>query len=205
MSSWPSFLVLIGAILAAIGMFWGACNQSKSEHELRNKADQIAQLTTKNAQLTTKNMDMIIGGDSFCYVTIANLDSNTNQGILMIVHQGDYPLYDINVRMVDLQKSRQIRVSSLSDLQKTDINLQLGNMIKGHAWSDTNTFDLGSSSNRDFNIFFVARNGPSNQALRLRKIDEKWTIAIKVEKNGKIVFEKIDDDFPKTEQGQVQW
>jgi hypothetical protein len=130
MVNWPGILVLIGAILAAIGVFWGAINQNKSEQELRRKADQIAELTTRNAELTTRNKDIIIGGNSFCYVTIANLDPNTNQGILMVVHKGDYPIYDVSAEIVDLQKSRQIKVYSLPNLQKAKTNLRIGNMIK---------------------------------------------------------------------------
>lgn len=197
MVNWPNFLVLIGAILAAIGVFWGANNQLKSEQELRKKADQIA-------ELTTRNKDIVIGGNSFCYITIANLAPNSNQGILTVVHQGDYPLYDVSARIVDLQKSSQIKRYSLPNLQKAETHLRIGNMIKATALP-INSFDLGSSSNRDFNIFFAARNGLFTQLLRLRKIDGKWTTATKVDKDGKTVFEKIDNDFPKTEQNQVQW
>ena len=204
MVNWPGILVLIGAILAAIGVFWGANNQIKSEQELRRKADQIAELTTRNAELTTKNKDFIIGGNSFCYVTIANLDPNTNQGILTVVHQGDYPIYDVSARIVDLQQFRQITSYSLPNLQKAETNLRIGNMIKATAMAIT-PFDLGSFSNKDFNIYFAARNGLFTQLLRLRKIDGKWTTAIKVDKDGKTVFEKVDDDFPKTKQGQIQW
>ena len=89
-------------------------------------------------------------------------------------------------------------------MQQTEIRLPIGNMIKGTA-SMIRRFPLGTGSKRDFNIFFSARNGLFTQLLRLRKIDGKWIYAMKVERDGKLIFEKVDDNFPKTDQGQVQW
>ena len=193
----PPGLIFIGVVLAAIGAFWASRQQTEFERHLRGKSDQIAELNREIA-------NMVTGGDSFCYVTIASLDPKTNRGILTVVHQGDHPIYDLSARMVDLQLLRQIKDYSLSNLQKAETNLRIGNMIKGTA-AVVSPFDLGSSSSRDFNIHFSARNGLFTQLLRLRKTNGKWTTAIKIEKDGNTVFEKIKDDFPRTNQGQVQW
>lgn len=193
----PPGLIFIGAMLAGIGALWASRQQTEFERHLRGKSDQIAELNREIANIVT-------GGDSFCYVTIASLDPKTNRGILTVVHQGGHPIYDVSARIVDLQLSCQIKDYSLPNLQKAETNLHIGNMTKETAVI-ISPFDLGSSSSRDFNIFFGARNGLFTQLLRLRKIDGKWTTAIKVDKDGKTVFEKINDDFPKTKQDQVQW
>jgi len=193
----PPGVILFGAILAAIGALWASQGQTRFEHDLRAKSDEIASLNREIANLVT-------GGDSFCYLTIASLDPNTNRGILTIVHQGDHPIYDVTARVVDLQKSRQIKEWTLESIQKTETNLRLGNIAKGAAVV-IGPFDLGDSTSRDFNIFFTSRCGPSTQLLRMRKLDNKWIIATQVKRNEKVVFEKVGDGFPKTDQGQIQW
>ncbi len=193
----PPGLILFGVILSAVGAFWASQQQVKFERGLRVKSDEIAGLNREIANLVT-------GGDSFCYVTIASINPTTNRGILIVVHQGNHSTFDVNARMVDLQKSREIKDYTLTNLEQAQTTLQIGSLIKGTAIV-VSPFDLGSSLERDFNIFFIARNGQFTQLLRLRKIDDKWVIATKVERDGKLIFEKIDKDFPKTGQGQVQW
>lgn len=193
----PAGLIFLGAFLAALGALWASQQQVKFERDLRAKSDEIADLNREIANLVT-------GGDSFCYVTIASINPNANRGILTVVHQGDYSTFDINVRMVDLQKSREIKDYTLNALKQAQTTLQIGSLIKGTALA-VGPFDLGSSPERDFNIFFIARNSQFTQFLRLRKIDDKWVTATKVERDGKIIFEKVDEGFPGTDQGQVQW
>ena len=137
-------------------------------------------------------------------MTIANIDPNVNRGILMVVHQGDHSTFDVNARLVDLQKLSEIKHYTLTTLEEAETNLQIGSLIKGTAIA-IGPFDLESYPQRDFNIFFIARNSEFTQFLRLRKVDGKWFTATKVERDGKVIFEKIDKGFPKTDQGQVQW
>jgi len=193
----PSGVIFIGVILAAIGALWASQQQVGFERHLRAKSDEIANLNREIANIVT-------GGNSFCYITIASLDPNTNRGILTIVHQGEHPSYDVTARIVDLQKSRQVKKWTLETMQKTETILQIGNIPKG-AVHIISSFDLGDSQDRDFNIFFASRGGFFEQLLRMRKINSKWVTATQVKKSGEILFEKIDDDFPKTEQGQIQW
>lgn len=194
----PSGVILLGVFLAAIGAFWASQQQAGFERHLRIKSDEIATLNREIANLVT-------GGNSFCYITFASPDPSTNRGILTIVQQGDHPLYDVNARIVDLQESLQIKNSTLETILKTQTILPIGNMAQGAA-AIFGPFDLGDSQNRDFNIFFSSRSGFFTQLLRMRKISNKWIMATKVERNnGEVLFEKVDDDFPRTEQGQVQW
>lgn len=66
-------------------------------------------------------------------------------------------------------------------------------------------FTLGNGDTRRFNIFFSARNGFFNQALRFKKIQGKWVSATKVKREEKVIYEEVDDEFPRTAEGNVEW
>jgi hypothetical protein len=93
----PSGLILLAALLGAIGVFWAETRKNFAERQLREKSDKIAELNEKVAGLVT-------GGDSFCYFQIGSLDPATNRGILVALSSGQYPLYEVTARIVDLQK-----------------------------------------------------------------------------------------------------
>lgn len=72
--STPAILVLIGAVLSAVGGFWAASRQQRAaiaaaeqrsefERELRAKSDEIAALNRQIASSVT-------GGDSYPYVDV---------------------------------------------------------------------------------------------------------------------------------------
>jgi hypothetical protein len=61
---------------------------------------------------------------------------------------------------------------------------------------------LSQSDKRDFNVFFTARNGAYMQFLRLRRVQHEWRQAARVIVDEKVVFEKVDKDFPKD---QLDW
>ena len=198
----PPGLILLGVILSAIGALWASQQKGIFERELRIKSDEIAKL---NKEIVKS----VIGGDSFCYLMIASLDPHSNSGILTIIHQGDHPIYDISARMADLQKMRAIEKGEkgkidFREVMQANTNIPIGNMAKGTATA-IGPFQLGTGTERNFNIFFNARNGFFTQLLRLKKINNKWVHATKVEKDGKIIFEKIDSDFPRNSDATFSW
>ncbi|MFZ5994891.1 MAG: hypothetical protein ACOYU4_07900 [Thermodesulfobacteriota bacterium] len=195
----PPGLILLGAILSAIGALWASQQKGIFERELRIKSDEIAEL---NKEIVKS----VIGGDSFCYLMIASLDPHRDSGILMIIHQGGHPIYDVSARMADLQKMKAIEKDNMDfrEVMQANTNIQIGNMAKGTA-APIGPFQLGSGTERNFNIFFSARNGLFTQLLRLKKINNKWVHATKVERDGKIIFEKIDGDFPRNSDASVRW
>jgi hypothetical protein len=193
----PPGVILFGALVTAIGALWASQQQAGFERNLRAKSDEIAGLNREIANLIT-------GGESFCYMDIGSLDPDTNRGIPVIVQQGDHSIFDINARIVDLQEFRQIKGNTFEGFNKAQRTLQIGSLAKGTCLA-MSPLDLGDSPERDFNIFFIARNGQFTELLRLRKIDAKWARAIRVKRGSELLFEKVDDDFPKTDQGQIQW
>lgn len=195
----PSGLILLGAILSAIGALWASQQQAKFEHDLKVKSEEIAKL---NREI----VNSVIGGDSFCYLSIGSINPQNNIGILVAVSQGEHPIYDVRARIVDLQKFEKIKDNlTLQTINQSETHINIGNMIKGMSWM-VREFPLGNTTlQKNFNIFFIARNGFYIQLLRLRKVNDKWISATKVEKNGEVIFEKIHDNFPRSEKGEIDW
>lgn len=194
----PPGLILMGAIISAVGALWASQQAAQFEHALRSKSDEIAEL---NKEIVKS----VIGGDSFCYLAIGSIDPQSNVGILTLVHQGAHPLYDLQARIVDLQKFDKIKHNiNINNFRNADTIIPIGNMIKGTA-SMLGSFPLGSEIRRDFNVFFGARNGLFTQIIRMRKVDGKWVEATKVERDNKIIFERVEQGYPRNEKGNVDW
>ena len=141
------------------------------------------------------------GGTSFCYVNVA--ENYLGIKNLVVSHQGEYPLYDLTLRVVDLDKfnehsgnpeyahtyEKSFFISTL--LPKQDSFLHDGGFF--------NQAEGGS-----FNIFFSARNGMFHELLRYKKINNEWVTAIKVE-GEKTLLESVADNYPKNTAGEVDW
>jgi hypothetical protein len=142
------------------------------------------------------------GGDSFCYLVI------TNSNNPIIIHKGRYPLYGVQVRIVDLQKMRLMeqRHQPINPLQD-DFIFNAGDLTVGLAVPNFSLrIPFTDPDKQDFNIFFTAKNGLWDEKLRIRSINANRQTAFKVfrgDKNGKAVtlFESIPKDFPKSELG----
>ena len=120
----------------------------------------------------------------------------TNIGYLIAIHYGEFPIYDVKARIVDLElfdKNKGKR--TIQNLYSDDIIVDIGSMPVQTA-SRLSEFNLGEGDKRDFNIFFSARNGLCTQLLRLRKLNGKWFQATRVKiregNTEKKVFEQID-------------
>lgn len=196
----PAVLMLVGAIISAVGALWAAQQQATSERELRQKSDEIAEL---NKQIALS----ITGGDSFAYLIPIRLGVSTSS--LAIIHRGEYPLYDLTLRVVDLEKwkarDRQKPISFF-DMQRDEIRLDIGNVAANQA-RVVGPMQIDSDSLR-WNIFFSARNGFYTQLLRLKRINGELKTALKVTRNlpsGEAETLQIDPAYPLGNDGKVEW
>ena len=93
--------------------------RAQFESELRAKSEEIAKLNRAIAESIT-------GGDSYCYVQLGN--ASRHGALLAVIHQGAYPLYNVTVRIADLDDgNRQPTLAALGKI------LQVGNMPPGVA------------------------------------------------------------------------
>ena len=211
----PSVIIFAGVVISAIGGFWAYQRQDsfKLKPAIMILIGVVINATgglwasQQTAQLNQELMNSISGGDSFCYLTVGNIDSVKNIGQFVILHEGKHPLYDVHVRIVDLDKWDQHKGEmSFATLKQLDTSISLGTLIPSSAQM-LHRVPLGNDNTRRFNIFFSARNGFFNQSLRFKKIHGKWVRATKVMRGGgdEVIYEKVDDEFPRTAEGNVEW
>ena len=203
------WLTYLGIFMIGLGTLFTFLGQQIISNRSSNKIAEISKENIRlNKNITALNKEIVqsvIGGDSFCYFMFSSVNPKTNVGLLTIVHQGEHPIYDVYARMVDVDEFNKMKEKlNIYNFRQSDTNIQIGNMIKGTA-STFNLFNLGSSTSRDFNIFFSARNGLFTQLLRMRKVGGKWLYATKVQKQDKTIFEKVDDNFPRNDNDDIDW
>lgn len=173
-------------------------HQTNELSQLRNDNYQLSKDLAKTSIELTNN---IIGGDSYCYLAIGNISQNT--ALLTVVSEGKYPIYEVQIRIVDLELFNQIKGNfSLETMNKTQVILNLGNIPSKTAKSAGNISADFSKNEKDFNVFFSARNGFFTQTIRMRKVNGVWKTKTQVTKqfSNEILFQKTDEGFPKTEE-----
>lgn len=149
-----------------------------------NKANQLLGLSRENVQTLT-------GAESYAYLAFV-----PGQGFLAFPHKGQYPLYGVSARIVELGKAGQN-----SDM---GVTVFLGDIVQGHAAIQPLPPNFSPPGDRfDANVFFTARNGDWAQLIREVRVGGRWLRAIRVMgrftslKKERIMCEIIDSNFPR--------
>lgn len=143
----------------------------------------------------------ISGGNSFCYVTVSQ--DYLGERNLTVSHQGEYPLYDLTINVIDLDKFNEHAANPeyAHEYQKV---FSIGTMLP----RQTNNLCTITLSNQEisksFNVFFSARNGIFHEQLRLRNVNNEWVSAIKVDRE-KTLLESVPENYPRNANGEVDW
>jgi hypothetical protein len=208
----PAIVIFIGVVISAVGALWATMQQTASEQELRQKNEEIAKLNRKIA-------DSITGGDSYCYFFIGRPGHKSNIVDLMLMSKGEYPLYDVSVKIDDVEKLlKLVREKQQSGDMPYD-SITTTNVALSKASKVINVGNIGPSQfalmsglvlpkDRDkqsYNIYITSRNGSIMQVVRFRKVNGKWKMAYKATRGKNILEEVIDSDFPRNDSGQVDW
>lgn len=188
------------------GQFFRVKKQTKVESSFEAMEARFGELLDRVEKGTNEMIAHISGGDSFPWILYGMPERSSDTGMLMAFHQGEHPLYDVAVRIVDLRKLKQILGNpSLASLAYADTNIKIGNMIPSHVQT-IQPWTLENAPEHSYNIFISARNGNFTQFLRLKKINNSWTSATKImNTNGKILHEDIDENYPRDPEGNVIW
>jgi hypothetical protein len=205
----PATLVFVGVVISAIGAFWASNQQRSAEQKLNQKNEEIAELSQFIANSVT-------GGDGFCYLRFSlPLNYDEPGTIIGIFNEGDYTLFDIIVRIVDLDTMDVIVASNkdkkyigLDDWRKSEIEINVGNLPPKQDKIIASK-KLFKKDEANYNIFISSRNGEYIQLERLKLIDGDWKRAHRVfklvDKEKIILKEDVDKDFPKNGDGSVRW
>jgi hypothetical protein len=205
----PEYLAVVAVIIPSVGTFvlflW-----EKSPIWVRRTAAVATLFSTilsgfAALWISNESTALITGGDSFCFVV--NMGSNPPFPAVL-VKNGDYPLYDVVMRVTNLTEPFRPMQGVVPKL--FGISLFVGDLPVGGYASEI-PFSLPPKDDRaSFNIFFSARNGSWSEELRLRLVNGNWKKAFRVfrllpgRRNETQLVKEVDKGFP-TEGGTVKW
>jgi hypothetical protein len=153
----PTVVIVLGGLIAAGGALWSAIEREQFEHELRQRSDEIADLNRKIAASVT-------GGDSFCFLTLGTWEDVPDRALLMIIHQGEHPLYDVTATIVDVQKfQREVAAGQVALNRPSTTSFPVGNMSPTSSQVLGEHWPLPGADEQAYNVFFNARNGSSHK------------------------------------------
>ncbi|PKA06416.1 hypothetical protein [Leptospira harrisiae] len=183
-----------------IGQIFRVKKQTVIENNFESLQNRLGSLLDKIETKTNQLIDYVTGGKSFPLVLIGTINSKTNVGIISISHQGDYPLYDVSIRIVDLQEFEKIKDNfNINNMHRSDKNFNIGNLIPKTALQ-IGDWLVQNQPKQDYNIFMFARNGSFTQMIRFRKKNEKWIFATRIKnKDNEIIYENINPEFSSVE------
>lgn len=200
----PAVFIVAGGFLAAFGGFWQALRQSNFNSELRQKNDKIIELQQQSAGAIT-------GGDSFAEMVLEVPDITTGAVALPVfAHHGKFPLYDVTARIVDVGEHRRLEaaknyMAATAALHGTEVSV--GNLTPGFARGPMVKLQHPSGRDFSYNVFFVARNGAWTQQLRMKWMDNGWSVATLIVglSEGKELYRRVTSNYPLGPNSEVEW
>jgi hypothetical protein len=153
---------------------------------------------TKQSKIINSN---ITGGDSFCYLHVFKNPRFENRFRLMLINEGNFAMSKIQIRIVNLNEFNTSEDFTLESLTKNTISVD---ELSGKMSQIIGEVDFNTKHNSiNLNIFINARNGSFIQLLRIKKVGENWKYANRVKKEDDIIYEKISDEFPISENENI--
>ena len=181
--------------------YFRVTRQAKVENNLEKIEKRANEIFSSIEARTTLLFNQVNGGNSFCYVCVAV--EHLGNRLLVVNHEGDYPLYDLSIRVVDLEKFNE-HIGNPENMHIYQQTFSIGTMLPRQRNNLCAIPISNHEVSKSFNIFFSARNGMFHELLRLKKINSEWESAIKVERE-KTLLEAISNNYPKNSDGEIDW
>ena len=224
--SWSALVILLGALLAAVGAWWPEAQQHRLKRRLFGLLGAIlvaggvfwssierASYEHRISELSQEIMSQTTGGESYCYVKAGPVDLNPKRfWVLSVWHVGEYPCFDVTIQIKDVdqfkQATRSGKAKSLRDIASIP-TVNIGTIPPKSIVPIFKELDLSGFDRRRFSFVISLRNGWAFQKLQLRKIKGTWKRAIEVRvkltRKPLQVFEEVDPEFPRSAAGKVDW
>jgi hypothetical protein len=176
-------------------------DEQAKEHEIQDLTGRLDEITN---QLT--------GGDSYCYIRFAFPVSSDNQIMAWLENEGDYPIYNTQVRMVDLYKFLILQWSAPmpeEELEKAETLISFGT-VAPHSIARLSTITTPEELDAyGFNVWIHTRYRQFVQEARFKRIEGRWRLAHRLfeqtDQGEKLIFEEISKGFPSAGSAQEIW
>lgn len=175
-----------------------------TRNELTKRTDEIVDKSNKIEELNDFILSSVTGGDSYCYL-LPMLDEMSGVDRFILKHEGKYPVYDIQIRILDKTMLAQLPFEDL--FTKESVSKEEWEKItkKRDLWKDYNvlksqaeklvslaTLTPGagfiiegkplpeSAETQEYLINIFARNGEISQVIKHVKVSGKWETSMRV-------------------------
>ena len=201
----PTFFILSWLT----GQFFRVKKQSQVESSFESMEKRFEELLNRVEESANEMIGHISGGSNFPCIYYTSYDMTTDTGGLALMTNGKYPLYDVSLRIVDVQKFLKSKDNpndpSMESRELSITHINVGN-VTPEAMIDLQSWKLESHPEQTYNIFISARNGYFIQTLRLLKIDGSWHSATQImNRERATIFEEASDKFPRDSEGKLFW
>lgn len=183
---WFAGVVFVGAILSAVG----GCSMRSHEAQFRSQFE--ADLKLRTDQL----LSTVTGGDGYCTVTFLRPFGDNGQAV--VVNRGAVPLYDVTVRIADLDRMPDAGLDSTTGFREfwdSQTIIKIGNMPTDHMFFLPGPWDFSGDVRRRYRMFFGARNGSWVEDITLLRGDGNWSYTMSVSRGDSILYEHADSEY----------
>jgi hypothetical protein len=179
---------------------------ARDEEHYRRLAEINARLDSVLAKIEKQTTDLIgyaTGGDGMAYLT-PSVRMGTHQIELRLVSFGQYPVFDIHGRYVDIDELRKQHFATTMNAVGFDqATLALGDTFSWPALYPNNTpvkpvfvFDMTHKERMAINVFLHTRMMDVQQCFRFFNVKGEIVIAHKTEAGGKVLEHTVPPTVP---------
>ena len=189
----PILLLVTGATLSVLGTALAMYQQTEAESHLRQKTEEIVGVVTS--------------GNSYPRAIVTNPSNDRNIFDLMVMNEGDNPLYDVQVRIVDtvamnkkieenLAAGLPLFISSDKYTYETIINIGTIGPRKTVSSLGYRRITTDEDQEFGFSFFFNHRYGATSQTISgKRREDGSWSRIDQIQIGDDVVRDSKDEDY----------
>ncbi|MBF0132837.1 MAG: hypothetical protein HQL75_09670 [Magnetococcales bacterium] len=162
-----------------IGQFFRIRKQQEIQDNFLDIKSRLTSVIDEISARFNHLLNYMSGGNSFCY-----LRPIINTKNFIMIHEGEFPAYDVNLRIIDRGSGNY-----LGNVFEIDIlRPGLSKFIDYHVdWL---------SQTHSFNVFIHTRNISYVQMVRTAYNNNRFNYATKVMIGNDVMFYEINDDYP---------
>jgi hypothetical protein len=187
------------------GQLFRVRKQAGVESSFEKLESRLEHLVARAEEQTKEMINHVTGGDGYCSVmTTKTVDGRFSW---IISYLGTYPLYNVTMRITDLERMRTC-IDRVGRFDQDDFvkEIHLGDFTPGSfRLEEGHAMELEGFSTRSLNIYTTARNGYTHQEVRLMKVEDNWIVANRIMRGGQVVYEMLPEQFPVGENGKYDW
>jgi hypothetical protein len=207
----PEILIAIGTALFLGGTAIVTLGTVLSTQRIEHITTDVAEQAKIIRHVATESFNQLTSAGSFCHIQ-ASVAPDNSIGFTLL-QDGDYPIFDVVVRILDSAASKrfweEFRQGGKTTLSSSDLNAaqglvffdRVGTLMKGgEIPSLTSVPPATPAELRRFEIFINTRNGLYLETIKMIKAKEQWLFNEQlnsVSLPGPPLWQHISPNFPK--------